>query len=283
MSWGVCVSLRESEDLLGRFGGVQSRVEVAHALVGVEFDAASLAIANQEHVALARERARLDRALMLDQVNLAVSRHIETGFDRAAITERDARAAIGADQTVLTDGDDLLAAARERAHDRSAAADVGVLADEDTGRDAAFDHGRTFSAGVEVDEAFVHDRRAFTDIGAEAHARAVANTDIIQNNVLAHRRELVDGVDPKTCAEVLLVVSNSRQHRATVRPSNDRQDAEDAIKLDAMRLHLATAQEIHTQIRILNALRPLAVVTDEGHHRLPPRIRENVDSAFVLH
>lgn len=129
----------------------------------------------------------------------------------------------------------------------------------------------------------MHDRRAFTDIGAEAHARAVANTDIIQNNVLAHRREFVDGVDPKTCAEVLLVVSNSRQHRATVRPSNDRQDAEDAIKLDAMRLHLATAQEIHTQIRILNALRPLAVVTDEGHHRLPPRIRENVDGAFVLH
>lgn len=103
---------------------MQSRVEVAHALVGVEFDAASLAIANQEHVALARERARLDRALMLDQVDLAVSRHIEAGFDRAAITERDARAAIGADQTVLTDGDDLLAAARERAHDRGAAADV---------------------------------------------------------------------------------------------------------------------------------------------------------------
>ncbi len=97
MSWGVCVSLRESEDLLGRFGGVQSRVEVALVLVVAQLDAAVLAIANEEHVALARELAGLDRAPFGDVEDLALGRHIEPGFDGAAVTERDPDATIGAE------------------------------------------------------------------------------------------------------------------------------------------------------------------------------------------
>ena len=73
--------------------------------------------------------------------------------------------------------DDLLAAARQGAHDRGAAADVGAVADDDAGRDAALDHRGAERAGVEVDEALVHDGGALGEVGAEAHPVGVGDAD----------------------------------------------------------------------------------------------------------
>lgn len=267
----------------GRFSGVQSRVEMALVLVVVQLDAAVLAVANEEHVALARELAGLDRAPFGDVVDLTRGRHVEAGFDGATIAERDADAAIGAEQAVLTDGDDLLAAARERAHDRGATADVGVLANEDTGRDTPFDHGRAFGAGIEVDEALVHHRRAHAEIRTKPDARRVSDAHPARDDVVRHGRKLVHAIDTKRCTEENFLIGDIGEHRSAARPGDIWQHADDAVEVDAVRLHLAGTQEIETQIGVRHALGSLAVVTDEGHDRLSSRIRENIDSTFVLH
>ena len=70
-----------------------------------------------------------------------------------------------------------LAAAGQGAHDRGAAADVGAVADDDAGRDAALDHRGAEGAGVEVDEALVHDRGAGGQVRAEADPVGVGDPD----------------------------------------------------------------------------------------------------------
>ena len=81
-------------------------------------------------------------------------------LDDAFVAEADADAGFGAEQAALADRDLILAAARQRAHDRRSAADVAAVADDHAGRDAAFDHRRAERAGVEVDEPLVHHRGA---------------------------------------------------------------------------------------------------------------------------
>ena len=102
---------------------------------------------------------------------------------------------VGAEQAALADGDDLLAAAGEGAHDRGAAADVGAVADDDARRDAALDHGGAEGAGVEVDEALVHHRRAGGEVRAEADPVGVGDPDAGGHDVVGHPGELVDAVD----------------------------------------------------------------------------------------
>ena len=70
-------------------------------------------------------------------------RDVEAGLDHAVVAKADADAGVGPDQRALADGDGLLAAARERAHDRRAAAHVAAVAHHDAGRDPALDHRRT--------------------------------------------------------------------------------------------------------------------------------------------
>ena len=70
---------------------------------------------------------------------------------------------------------DLRAAAGQGAHDRGAAADVGVLADDDAGGDPALDHRGTQRAGVVVDEALVHHGRSLGEVRAQPHSVGVGD------------------------------------------------------------------------------------------------------------
>src|SRR3712207_8254097 len=56
---------------------------------------------------------------------------------------------------------------RSRAHDRRSSADVAVGAHHDPGADPPLDHRRAERAGVVVDEALVHDRRALGEVRTE--------------------------------------------------------------------------------------------------------------------
>ncbi len=104
-------------------------------------------------------------------------------------------AGVGAQQDPLAEGDLFLAAAGQGAHDRGAAADVGAVAGDDAGGDAALHHGRAQGSGVEVHEAFVHDRGAFGQVRTEADAVGVGNPDAGGDHVVHHARELVHAVD----------------------------------------------------------------------------------------
>src|SRR5690606_35155400 len=156
---------------------VQRLVQFDRGFVGLALHGTAQRVATEQQVALAGQLARLDHldqlALFVEQVHLGAGRDVQTGFDGIAVAQRDADTGIGADQAAFTDGNDDIAATGQRAHGGAAAAEVRALADEDARRDASFDHAGAFSAGVEVDEAFVHHRGAFADVGAQANARTV--------------------------------------------------------------------------------------------------------------
>src|SRR4029078_11444019 len=92
----------------------------------------------------------------------------------------------GAEQAALADRDLVRAAARQRAHDRGTTADVAAVADDDPGGNAALDHRTAECAGIEVDEAFVHHRRAGGEVRAEAHAVGVGNPHAARHDGVRH-------------------------------------------------------------------------------------------------
>ena len=154
----------------------------------------------------------------------------------------------------LADGDGLLAAARERAHDRRAAADVAAVADHDAGRDATLDHRRAEGAGVEVAEALVHHDRALGEVRAQAHPRAVGDAHARRDDVVDHARELVDAVHVEHLARLLHaqphVVDLGDRDRAEVRPHHVGEGAEDAVHVDRVRRGEPVGQQVQPEVRI---------------------------------
>ena len=67
----------------------------------------------------------------------------------------------------------------------------------DAGADAALDHRGAERAGVVVDEALVHDRRALGEVRAEPDAVGVGDPHAGRDDVVDHPRELVDAVDAR--------------------------------------------------------------------------------------
>ena len=116
---------------------------------------------------------------------------IQARLDDAVVAKRDADAGVGADQAAFAYGDDLLAAAGERAHDGRAAADVRAVADDDATGDPAFHHGRAERAGVEVDEALVHHRGAAGQVRAQPNPVRVGDPYAGGQHVVDHSGELV--------------------------------------------------------------------------------------------
>src|SRR5690606_22812432 len=123
----------------------------------------------EQHVVAPGELAGLAHAgllaVLVDQRDLGAGSDIESRLDGAAVAQRDTETGIGADQAVLTYADHLLAAAGECTQNAAATAEVTVGVHEHACGNTPFDHGRALGAGVEVAEAFVHQCRAFTDIG----------------------------------------------------------------------------------------------------------------------
>src|SRR5215213_7737809 len=129
--------------------GVQAG-PVAGALAG--FDGAGLAVADEHHPADPRQLLALDH-IAVGQLHQRAGGDIEAGLDDAVVAEADAHAGVGAEQAALADRDLLGPAARERAHDRSAPADVRAVTDDHALADAPLDHRRPERARVVVAEA----------------------------------------------------------------------------------------------------------------------------------
>ena len=146
--------------------------------------------------------------------------------------------------TVMT----IVVAARERAHDRGAAADVAAVADHDAGRDAPLDHRRAERAGVVVDEALVHDRGALGEVRAEPHAVGVGDAHAARHDVVDHARELVDAVHGELLAA--RVGRDARRARARpqprpgARPGDVREQREDPGEVRAMRAGCAQREQV---------------------------------------
>ena len=153
----------------------------------------------------------------------------------------------------LADRDLFLAAAGEGAHDRGAAADVGAVADDDAGGDAALDHGGAQGAGVEVHEAFVHDGGAVGEVRAEADPVGVGDPDAGGDDVVDHPRELVHAVDGDGAAPAqpgagqLEVLDGGG---AEVGPDDVGELAEDAVEVDAVRLDQAVREQVQAQVGV---------------------------------
>src|SRR6266542_4256233 len=139
--------------------GVESLVELELAFLGQGHHYAGLAVADEEQVVLTGELLGLDDAAV-GQFDRHAGGDVEAGFDGAVVAQADADAGVGADQRPLANTDHLRATARERAHDGGTPANVAAVADDHALADAAFDHGFTEGAGIEVGEAFLHDGSA---------------------------------------------------------------------------------------------------------------------------
>src|SRR5690606_32679670 len=161
--WGVSVRVqrvveldahtRAVEHLDGTGRGVAAEQQVAadRALAGLDGRGAvagrdDRGTEDGDLVARRDVEARLDDAVVadrvdrdVDDVDLGPRRDVWARLDDAVVAERDAEARVGAQQAPLTQGDDALAAAGQRPHDRGAATDVGPVAHGDDREDAALD------------------------------------------------------------------------------------------------------------------------------------------------
>src|ERR1043165_3550909 len=228
-------------DSVGVQGGVQAAP--ARALLLLHLDGAGLAVAPEEQVVLAAELRGFDHLAVGQQGDLGTTGDIETGFHRAVVAEADAQAGVGAQQALLAEAGDLFAAARERAHDGGAAADVGTVAHHYAGAAADLDHALAQGAGVEIAEALVHHRGAFREVRAQAHAVGVGDAHARRDDVVGHARELVDARHLRLDAARL----QARTHRvelvgiegALAGPHHVVEQAEDAVEVEAVGSDLA--------------------------------------------
>ena len=156
------------------------------------------AVADEHHVVLARQLACLDDAV--GRQHGGAGGDVQPGLDHAVVAEADADAGVRAEQAPFADRDLLLAAARQRAHDRRSAADVAAVADDHAAADATLDHRRAERAGVEVAEALVHHGGAGGEVGTEADPRGVGDAHAGRDHVVGHPRELVDAVHGERAA-----------------------------------------------------------------------------------
>ena len=150
----------------------------------------------------------------------------------------------------------LLAAARERAHDRRSAADVGAVADDDARGDAALDHRRAERAGVEVAEPLVHHGRALGEVGAEAHRgrrrrcarpagrRSRSSAGTCRARARAAMRPLEARAARRTAS------SSSTGDRAEVGPRHVGQQPEDAVEVERVRRRQPVRQQVQPQVDV---------------------------------
>lgn len=187
------------------------------------------------------------------------------------VTDRDTETRLSLEQAVFPDADTDGVTAREGSHDRCATTDVGSCPHYYSCADAPFDHAGPKGASVEVDESFVHDGGTFRQVGTEAHTSSVSNPQATRAYVVDHLRELVDAVNDECLALGICVhltfVDFIWPHRSPVGPSDVRQDTEDAVEVDAVRVHLAVRQQVKTQVGILDGNGRLRlVIADEADH-----------------
>ena len=192
------------------------------------------------------------------------------------------------------DRDHLGPAARQRAHDRRAAADVGAVADDDSGGDPALDHRGAERAGVEVHEALVHDRRAVGEVRAEPYAVGVGDPHAGRGDVVGHARELVDRRDRERLAGDAEAhahrVESRGIDRSAARPGDVAQHAEQAGQVGLVRADEPVRQQVQPQVRVVRVGGRLGERADHGEHDhaahpaalVPPGRRGEIVRPLVL-
>lgn len=266
---------------LGRSVGVLDHLDRARQRVASDddaTDAADVGGLREKDASGVASRLQLRDAQAAGDEHLRPGRDVQPGLDDGVVTDRDAEARVGAEQRMLSDGDLVSPAAGERSHDGGAAADVAPVADGHTLGDAALDHGGAEGAGVEVDEALVHDGRSRCQVGAESDPRPVRDADAGRDDVVEHGRELVHRLDRERRLVVegrdAVAFGGIRQHRPGARPGHVREEPEDAVEVDAVGRDLAVRQQVQSQPGVLGARRRLRQVLDPDQHH--PGVRERL-------
>ena len=134
------------------------------------------------------------------------------------------------------------------------ATDVGAVAHHDARRDAALHHRRAQCAGVEVDEALVHDGGAGRQVGAQPHPVGVGDAHPGGQHVVDHPRELVDAVDGHRS-----LAAQPRAHRletldragSVISPHHIGQHPEQAAGVQPVRRHQAVRQQMQSQVGVV--------------------------------
>ena len=121
-------------------------------------------------------------------------------------------------------------------------------------RDPALHHRGAQRAGVEVDEALVHDRRARGQVRAQSHPVGVGDAHAGGHHVVDHPRELVDAVDGHRTAPAqpgpdrLEALDGAR---AVVGPHHVGEHPEEAVGVQAVRGDQAMREQVQPQIRVV--------------------------------
>jgi hypothetical protein len=158
---------------------------------------------------------------------------------------------------------------------------------DDTCGDSSLDHGGTESSGVEVDEALVHDRRAFSQMRTETHSICIGNAHPRWHDVIDHPGELVDSVDRHVhaltpCAQPYLI-DPLNGHRSQRCPCNIGQQSEDAIEIDGAWLHKSRREQVKAQIGVRSVGGCGLQVIDDGPDRLNAHIAQAVAVCSTIH
>ncbi len=151
---------------------------------------------------------------------------------------------------------------------------MGVLADSDLTADPAFDHelldviiAFDDGAGVEVHEAFLHDRCAWQQMCTEPYAIAGGDAHTFGDHVVEQVREavVVEDRHPHPLAHQLhpLGVEPLVEEGTNVGPDHLRHQAEGAFEVQAVRLDLAGAEQVEAQVDVRNGHGWVVYILDE--------------------
>src|SRR5690625_3294893 len=227
------------------------------------FDGTSDGVAAQQHAGCSGKLGCLhggafvnvsDFSDAAEDGNLRARGDVEAGFDNAVIAKRNAHAGVCTEQAALTDGNGLLAATGQGAHDGCATADIGAVANDDTCGNTSFNHGSTKGAGVEVYESFVHNGGAFCQVCTQAHAVCVTDANAGRNDVVHHAWELVHGEHRNWAAGCQAAAHHLEVCDCTwtvVGPDNVSQVAEDAVHVESVGLDCTVGKKVQTQISVI--------------------------------
>ena len=255
---------------------VQVLVELAGSLQGHAFHRAGERVAPIEQIFLAAQFFGLDRFFQftvgIEQSDFGPCRDIEAGLDNAAIGEWKSDAGIGTDEAIPAHGYKFTATARERAHGAAASAQIAVCSHHHPGRDTAFDHGGTFGAGIKIDESFMHDGGALTEISPQPYPGCVSDTATRGHNIARHPGKFVHRHDFQ--AEVLqacLQLSTGQVDQvdgALVSPGDVNENTKQSLEIQGIRLGESVGQQVQLQIGFGNRGRRRIAVEESDNHQL---------------
>merc|ERR1711879_342844 len=142
-------------------------------------------------------------------------------------------------------------------HRGAATTEVGTVTNHNTSGDAAFDHGYTFGTGIKVDETFVHDGGAFSNVSTQTNAGGVGNTNACVYDVVGHAWEFVNAVNAQQVATQACVQLCSWQfaqvNRALICPGNVWQQAKHTSQVQAVRFDQTVRQQMQLQVYLRRA------------------------------